>query len=273
MIFSALACPLDGTKLTMEDSVLRCGSGHSFDRAREGYYNLLASQHKSSAHPGDSKDMVQARTVTLNAGYYAPLADRLCTLTAELAETKPFRIIDAGCGEGYYLDRIARHLPPETECAGFDISKWMVRAASRRNPDVTWLVANNRYPPFMPGSIDLILCMFGFPVYDAFRTLQPMGHRLLMVDPGPDHLIELRRIIYPELKIASDSATADTHDYTLEREEPLSWTVTLGTAAAIDSLLRMTPHYFRMPQASRELIKTLENLTVTMNTMMRVLKC
>lgn len=58
-------------------------AGHRFDRARQGYLNLLPVQHKNSRDPGDNLAMVEARRDFLNAGHYAPVAKRLAELAAE----------------------------------------------------------------------------------------------------------------------------------------------------------------------------------------------
>ncbi|MBE0772565.1 SAM-dependent methyltransferase, partial [Escherichia coli] len=49
-----------------------CPAGHRFDRARQGYLNLLPVQHKKSLDPGDNAAMVEARRQFLGAGHYAP---------------------------------------------------------------------------------------------------------------------------------------------------------------------------------------------------------
>ncbi|WP_232059245.1 putative RNA methyltransferase [Kineobactrum salinum] len=52
--FQALACPMDGSPLQCIESTWRCGAGHSYDIARQGYVNLLPVQHKRSRDPGAS---------------------------------------------------------------------------------------------------------------------------------------------------------------------------------------------------------------------------
>ena len=206
-------CPIDGTLLrsgdgtTVAGGVLVCERRHSFDRSREGYYNLLAVQHKASLDPGDSKAMVAARRRVLEAGIYAPIAeyvaDRVVGFARAGEATRDFCVVDAGCGEGYYLQHIEKRIAAEDglRCAlaGVDISKWAVQKAAKRTGGCFWAVATNRHLPFAPGSIDVILCMFGFPVWNGFGAVQPPGGIVLMVDPGPDHLIELRSVTHPSV--------------------------------------------------------------------------
>jgi 23S rRNA (guanine745-N1)-methyltransferase len=274
-----LACPIDSLPLVASTRGYACANGHSYDRAREGYGNVLVVQHKASLDPGDSKEMVQARRRFLECGAYAPIAGsvyesvRACAagVTAEA-----FNVADAGCGEGYYLDRLAAEAKASPAAGtltltGFDVSKWAVRAAARRTSGVTWLVANNRHPPFVPGSVDMILCLFGFPVWEGFRSVQRSGGHVLLVDPGPDHLIQLREIIYPEVKRAEPAAreAAIAAGYELQQEDRLRFDVHLPSPAAIADLLAMTPHAHRIGEAGRSALTARQSLAVTADVRVR----
>src|SRR5690606_26795680 len=108
---------------------------------------------------------------------------------------------DAGCGEGYYLRELAtlaRGL--KLEVVGLDICKWAVQAAARRSADMSWAVGSNARLPLPDACIDRILCMFGFPVHAEFARVLKAAGRLIQVEAGPDHLRELREVIYPTLK-------------------------------------------------------------------------
>src|SRR5262249_60694133 len=128
---------------------------------------------------GDSKYMVAARRRFLDAGHFEPIADLVFDAVCNClksAEGIAFNVIDAGCGEGYYLDRLGRRAVanPQTRTvglAGIDVSKWAVKAAARRSVSATWLVANNRIPPFLDGSVHLLLSLFAFPILHSFKQL------------------------------------------------------------------------------------------------------
>ena len=62
-----------------------------------------------------------------------------------------------------------------------------------------WLVGSNAKLPVQSATLDRVLCLFGFPAYAEFARVLKPGGQLLLVDPGPDHLRELRQIIYPTL--------------------------------------------------------------------------
>ncbi len=273
-----LACPLCRSTLHATGNTLRCEQNHSFDRAREGYYNLLAVQHKASRDPGDSREMVASRRRILDAGLYAPIAVRTCEIARRLIEAtdRPggTSVLDAGCGEGYYLDAIAHALSSDVGLAGIDISKWAIRAAAKRNSRVFWAVASNRQLPFAPASVDLILSMFGFPLWDAFAAMQPVGGYVLLVDPGPDHLIEMRSIIYPQVNATKSQLLDAAHaaGYTLVDEQRLRFGVELTSAAQIADLLGMTPHGHRAPLQGREALARLSQLSVTADVVFRTLR-
>ena len=77
-----LTCPVCGGVLHREERSLRCGAGHCYDIARQGYVNLLRSNQSKSKRHGDDKRMVAARTAFLDAGYYAPLRDAVAAAAA-----------------------------------------------------------------------------------------------------------------------------------------------------------------------------------------------
>jgi 23S rRNA (guanine745-N1)-methyltransferase len=278
------ACPIDGLSLASQPGQpWRCPNGHSFDVAREGYCNLLVVQHKASLDPGDTATMVEARRRLLDSGIYTPIADgvfdHIRALTASSTNPAPLQVVDAGCGEGFYLARIAERAqrtepPVDLQLAGTDVSKWAVRAAAKRRLPVAWAVANNRHLPFMAGTVDLLLCLFGFPVWQGFQPVLAPAGRVLLVDPGPDHLAELRAVIYPAVNrspVANlDQATAA--GFVLETTTPLTYPATLTTPAQIADLLAMTPHAYRAPEAGRRALQALDQLTVTVDVQLRQLR-
>ena len=99
-------CPKCREKLNIrENGAAVCGQGHSFDRSREGYYNLLLGV--GGGTHGDNADMVTARREFLSRGFYQPLADKIACLAAEIMP-EPRTVLDAGCGEGYNVQYVER---------------------------------------------------------------------------------------------------------------------------------------------------------------------
>jgi 23S rRNA (guanine745-N1)-methyltransferase len=275
-----LICPLDGAALANTSSGVRCPDGHVFDRAREGYLNLLPVQHKASRDPGDDQTMVAARRRILDDGLFAPLADAVFESVREFAgqTARVLRVVDAGCGEGYYLAQLldaAQLCPDPTELllAGYDISKWAVRGAARRTSDISWVVASNRQPPFAPASIDLLLSLFGFPHWPSFERIVAPEGGVLLVEPGAEHLLELRKIIYPQVTpvASSEPREALARGWRQRHMRPIDYTVELTSAAQIQSLLAMTPHGHRMNSSGREALARLDRMQTTISVVLRVL--
>lgn len=260
--FTALACPLDGASLSLDGNAWRCPHGHSFDQASQGYIHLLPVQHKRSRDPGDSKAMVQARRRFLQAGYYEPLAQALACHALEGAEAT-VSLLDAGCGEGYYLRYLARQSQlPSLQLCGLDISKPAVLAAAKALQPAAWLVASNARIPVPDASLDVVLCVFGFPVWSEFARVLKPGGRLIMADPGPQHLMQLRELVYDDVN--SDKGPRrepdSGHGLTKGGEELLKFEFELLDQASIQDLLAMTPHLFRASAAGRARVEALSSL-------------
>ncbi len=265
--FQALACPLDGGPLRRHGTSWRCDAGHCFDLAAQGYTNLLPVQQKRSRDPGDSKEMVAARRRYLNAGFYQPIAALVSrTVLADLPTGRAAACLDAGCGEGYYLRELAAAGDGQRlALLGLDISKWAVLAAAKQDKRPNWVVGSNAKLPVLPATLDRVLCMFGFPVYAEFaRVLRP-GGELLQVDAGPDHLRELREIIYPTLKPERAAEPLSPAGFSVLPAESLRYTVTLGGAEQIGDLLTMTPHLYRASAEGRAKAAALTALSLTVD--------
>ncbi|MEZ0172902.1 MAG: putative RNA methyltransferase [Candidatus Reddybacter sp.] len=275
-----LACPIDGERLTLEEKQLRCINGHSFDLARQGYANLLPVQHKRSKHPGDSKEMVAARQRFLDTGVYAPVADLLsATLHTAISGIDQPSCLDAGCGEGYYLEYALNYVRAKKagdalSLIGLDISKEAVIAAAKRNKTISWVVGTNRQPPLLPASVDIILCVFGFHSFQGFNKVLPLGGKLVLVEPGPDHLQELRQVTYAQLNKTDLSKLDDafTRGFKQVGEQVLRFKTPALSNEALQDLLLMTPHFFRAAQEGREAVAKLDDVSLTVDMVFRSLE-
>lgn len=236
-------CPVCGQPLSMGAAVWRCPAGHSFDVARQGYVNLLTVDRKHSRHPGDTKQMVAARRAFLSAGHYAPIARALCRILARHGGVQT--VLDAGCGEGYYLGCV-RQAFPRAECWGVDVSKDAVRFAAAGCKDIGWLTATAAALPFSDGAFDTVLSMFALTVEEEFaRVLQP-GGIFVQVLAGEDHLMGLKQIIYPTI-VRKDKELHPTYTaLRLLESRTLEFDFSLTSSQQVRDLLAMTPHYWRV---------------------------
>jgi 23S rRNA (guanine745-N1)-methyltransferase len=185
-----LLCSVRGCRLPLvrQERRLFCPRAHSFDIARSGYINLLQPQERRSKQPGDTPDAIAARRRLHDRGVTAPLLDAIAeTLTV----SKTDFVLDAGCGEGFYLGNLARRVGFVAH--GIDISMRAVEAAARRYPGCEWVVANaDRFVPYDDRSFSTILSITARMNPPEFRRVLRDDGSLLVALPAPDDLAELR---------------------------------------------------------------------------------
>ncbi len=148
-----LLCPVRDCHMALARDPGRvfCPRGHSFDIARSGYINLLQPQDRRSKLPGDTVAALAARRRLHDQGVTRPLLQAIAELAAPSENES---VLDAGCGEGFYLGSLAKQFPIAAH--GLDISVPAIEAAARRYPDCEWIVANaDRFIPYAENSFSL----------------------------------------------------------------------------------------------------------------------
>lgn len=260
-------CPVCEEILRREDRSYRCVHGHIFDIAREGYVNLLLAQHRHSRDPGYNKEMITGRRDFFDAGHYQPLADGVADIiTSYLPQRGERVVVDAGCGEGYYLRRL-RHLLAEsgqdagTVLCGMDISKHGVRIAAKRDPLGRYAVAGTYRMPVITNRVDVLLTHFS-PVSaaDFCRVVKP-GGIVLVGGPAEDHLFAFKKFLY-------DTPVQHEHTDTLAGQdgfEPVTvhrirYPLRLGGPGQVANLLLMTPFYWSVGDETRAKLADLDEL-------------
>ena len=185
-----LICPVRGCGLPLlrEPGRVVCEKGHSFDRAKSGYLNLLQPQERKSKNPGDSAAAIAARRRLHDRGITAPLLCAIIEITQPMSHVLDGHVLDAGCGDGFYLGQMAG-----ITAHGIDISTPAIESAARRYPDGEWIVANaDRMIPFTDSSFSLILSITGRMNPAEFARVLHQNGCLLVAVPSPEDLIELR---------------------------------------------------------------------------------
>jgi 23S rRNA (guanine745-N1)-methyltransferase len=110
-----------------------------------------------------------------------------------LAASRNDVVLDAGCGDGFYLGTLARQTGFGGH--GVDISIPAVDGAARRYPEYEWVVANaDRFIPYADQSFSIVLSITARMNTGEFRRVVRDDGRLLVAIPAPDDLIELRGV-------------------------------------------------------------------------------
>ncbi len=246
---NCLRCPLCYELLVENPQGLVCVKRHQFDRAREGYFHLLPVQKKGSRDPGDGKLQLQARRRFLRAEFFASLKHKLHSLLP--ANTS--RLLDIGCGEGYFTAAFAEVLA-DAEIYGLDISKAGIKLAAKGSghKKLTYAVASSADLPFVDASMDVITRIYA-PSKDEelARVLKP-GGLLIIVTPGESHLLNLRKRIYTQIR--PHPAPQAPKGFQPVGAYEVCNELHLPAGEFAESLLAMTPFAWRMTEDLRQQI-------------------
>lgn len=280
---SILQCPVCRELLLLSADGYQCFKNHTFDAARQGYVNFLLAHKKHSKEPGDSPEMIRSRRRFLDLGLYNRVSDNVNEAIADALpgpETEgAFTILDAGCGEGFYLKRLKefllRGLGSRTlDYYGVDISKFAVRQATQRDKTMNWFVASINDLPFAAFSFDIVLNIFSpANVAEFSRILKETGS-LVIVSPGPRHLNGLREIIYP---IAREHAAPDIAEQAggllaLSTTTRVNYRIELKSSAEVMDLLAMTPYYWNIDLGTKSKVEALDQLATDVDVEIRVFR-
>ncbi len=254
-----LICPVCGGSLTREPQRYICSAGHCFDRARQGYVNLLMKQR--SRLRGDSAEMVRARREFLSAGWYRPLLDAAAGM---LRPMHPKRIGDIGCGEGWYACTLLEMLP-DAQLTGIDISPEALRYAAVRAREnglaerTHWAAASVNRLPFDDASCDLLLNFFApCEPHEFARVLSPEG-ALLRAIPLEKHLWELKAAVYDE-PYENRPVLTPPEGFALTEFRRIEYTMTL-TGEHLANLFAMTPYSRKTARQDADKLSNLPELT------------
>lgn len=248
-------CPKCRKELTLLQKSYFCPDGHCYDVSKSGYVNLVLVNNKHSADPGDNKEMIRARVLVMDAGYYDSLADCIVSVLRDLPHDA---VLDSGCGVGSITGR-AKEAFPDSLVLGSDISKNAAEAAAKKYKNVPFCVASGNDLPVADQSQDVVICAFA-PVFEKefLRVLRP-GGIFIRVVPDVRHLFGLKSILYSTPRLNerdTDEPTGfekiDTRfvadDFTAKEE-------------VVSSLIKMTPYYYHTRKEDLDRVFAMPALT------------
>lgn len=252
-------CPICQTNLSTTDTGLVCSNNHSFDRAKEGYFHLLPVQFKKSKMPGDSQEMVIARREFLATGHYSFLQQAI--VTKLLNFEKQSCVLDLGCGEGFYTGEIANALNNST-VYGLDISKSAIKYAAKRYEKCNFSVASCVNSPFNDDVADIIVSVFAPVFSDEMQRLLKADGDLLIVSPGPNHLTELKNIIYSDVR--AHKATELDEPWQLVSHQNITQQANIKLAD-LKNLVLMTPFAWKFRPEHWQALEQTEHHVITLD--------
>lgn len=222
---------------------------HLFDGGAGGYVPL-APRHSGG---GDSKDAVRARTAFLQHGYYAPAAEMLTALVEEFTPSGGC-VLDAGCGEGYYSNRIAHAGFPTM---GVDLSKFAVdaaakaaracRLASEGSSGTLYAVGSVFELPVQDGVYDTVTNVFAPCAPAEYARVLKTGGHLIVAGAGERHLFGLKQMVYddPYLNEPRRDLPGESDGFRLVDTRNATFPIVVEGQEHIQALFSMTPYYWR----------------------------
>lgn len=268
-----LLCPVCSHPLEHLDAAaarqprLVCPNGHSFDAARQGYFNLLVG--KGTPFEPDSAAMVASRFNFLGDGHYLPLAQAVASAVVPYLPQEGAMVLDSGTGTGHYLRQIldaAASSGQQASAIGLDISKFALRRAARLNPEALNLVWDIWQPlPVAPNSVDAVTVVFAPRNPAEFaRVLRPTGV-LVVVTPRSGHLGEIAAVAgMLAIEEGKDERLAEAMAGLFEPDGTLDVDITLElTRAAAADVAFMGPagHHLDLGQIAARLENSPEPVT------------
>lgn len=235
MKWTKVACPICKAQLDLGAKSLKCERNHSYDISKEGYCNLLIANQKKSKDPGDNKLMIDARRAFLELGKYDFLIDEIKKLI-----TQTESIFDAGCGEGYYLNKLSKKLG-----YGMDISKSAIKNAAKKYKNHHFFVGSVHNIPIVNDTFDTIISIFSPTNFKEFHRILTENGKVILVTAAPNHMKSIAEMVYDKFKPHTQKTSFDyDNGYTLESDNIIEQTITLESNQDIMNLLKMTPYYW-----------------------------
>ncbi len=256
--------------LTENGNSLKCSENHSFDKAKEGYFNF--DMKNSAADSGDSKEMSLCRREFLSAGHYEKFALKISEIAEALCKETLFpHITDAGCGEGYYMRCVRNFFNQNGKTVtitGADLAKSAIKLAAKsekqilpENQRINFCVSSIFELPLACNSQDIVFSIFA-PVGDAEakRVLKKGGY-LVVAGADTDHLYEFKEAIYTT-PYKNREKIPEYSGFYLKDTQTFKY-VFRANSSELWNLFTMTPYFWKTSQNDAEKIKNTDFLDVT----------
>ena len=252
-----IKCPICHQLMTENNNRLTCVNNHSFDKAKQGYYHLDTTNKK---HKGDDSLMVTGRIRFLSSGAYDHL---VCALQQIMHHFNIHSLLDYACGPGFYASKL-----DVNDKVGIDLSKEAIKYAAKNDKSTHYYIANGFSLPFFDHSFDGIMVVFAPNSLDEFaRLLKKDGH-LIIVSPGPNHLVEMKHVLYDTVYTNPYKPIEDSR-FLLQHSATISQKVTMNQTMIADCF-DMTPYRYKTKPSAILKLHQIEKLDITCEFMISI---
>jgi 23S rRNA (guanine745-N1)-methyltransferase len=239
-----VACPICSETLLRSGNSYACRNRHNFDLSKEGYLSLLHGR-TNYQEIGDDKRMIQARVRVHRLPAFMELAKAITGYCPRI--DAGHCVLDIGCGDGFFLDRVTRASASPCQGVGVDVSKGALAKAARSYPSLFFVRtdASHSRLPFEDSSFGLVLSVFAPRPIDEIRRVLRSDGSWLIVTATQDHLREIRGF-RPLAAIGSGKLEAPTsRSYSIVRSGTFNYESQLAHHDLV-SIIEMSPSIHRL---------------------------
>lgn len=278
-------CPICHEALELVQASLQCVNRHTFNISAKGLVSLLRGENGNSNLY--DRNFFEHRSAVFSAGMYEHVAEAYCDAvrtalssshkfsaqTSHEPQEQSSRVVDAGCGEGYYIRRLPSSEEQQhtsqtlsTNLIAIDLSKDAISLAAIGGGNIEWVVSDLARIPLIDHTVDCITNVFSPANYAEFDRILRPGGRLIKIIPGPHHAMELRHAIV-KAGLRGDSQYSNQQVLSgIDEHMHIVSTTRVSATTAVDSALlkdfmAMTPVMFHINHDDLDL-STIDAITV-----------
>lgn len=237
-------CPLcKENMVTVDKNSIKCVNKHCFDISKKGYVNLLNSNTKTIY----DKELFESRHEIYNSKVYDYLVEEIKSIIKNYTLNKYSNyMLDAGCGEGYFLNKLYEDEEINNSCKliGIDIAKEGISIATRGENEIIWCISDLANLPFQNNKFDIILNVLSPANYKEFIRVLSNDGIVIKIVPESNYLKEIRTSIQENIK-NSDYNNKDIVDVfkkhlDLIYDNRVNYKANINTLN-LNNLVKMTP--------------------------------
>lgn len=193
-------CPICKNSIkSIDKNSLLCENNHCFNISKKGYVNLLKNNNKTIY----DKSLFESRSKIYAEKIYEKLSKEIIDIVDKYTNNKDTNyVLDAGCGEGYYLNQLYLDEKINKKCRlfGIDISREGITLATRYENEILWSVSDLANLPFENSKFDVILDILSPSNYKEFTRILNKDGVVVKIIPEEHYLQEIRNEIKGNIK-------------------------------------------------------------------------